>query len=196
MVQMQFTPSDRKANFRMRRETFIYLCEKLRQEIEPQKQIREPSPALKNESLLCFGVLPQQQNTEHLFGIGISTVCSIVQTTCQAIVHCLMPNHIQFPSEEMLSDVVEKFSKSFNFPQCGGAIDGTHIPVTPHKLNHTDYYNRKGLYSVVLQPVVDYRYLFQNIYIGWPGSVHDARVLTNSFLFKEAENEVIFRGQE
>ena len=107
-----------------------------------------------------------------------------------------MSTYIQFPTGEMLSDVVEGFYQSFNFPQCAGAIDGSHIPVTPLALNHTDYYNRKGWYSVVLQAVVDHRYLFRDINIGWPGSVHDARVLVNSSLFEKAENELLLIGQE
>ena len=37
------------------------------------------------------------------------------------------------------------------------AIDGSLIPISP-VVNHTDYFNRKGWHSVVLQGVVDYRY--------------------------------------
>ena len=39
------------------------------------------------------------------------------------------------------------------------------------------HYNRKGFYSVVLQAVVSYNYLFTDLNIAWPSSVHDARVL-------------------
>lgn len=31
-----------------------------------------------------------------------------------------------------------------------------------------------------MQAVVDSQYLFRDVVIGWPGSVHDARVLSNS----------------
>ena len=44
--------------------------------------------------------------------------------------------------------------------------------------------------------VVDHRYLFTDINVGWPGSVHDARVLANSSLFEKAEEGLIFGGQE
>ena len=67
-----------------------------------------------------------------------------------------------------------------------GAIDGSHIPVRPPAMNHTDYYNRKGFYSVILQGVVDANYLFEDIYVGWPGSVHDSRVFVNSSLYNKA----------
>ena len=39
-----------------------------------------------------------------------------------------------------------------------------------------DYYNRKGYHSIILQAIADHRYCFTDINIGWPGSVHDARV--------------------
>ena len=96
----------------------------------------------------------------------------------------------------MLSEVVDGFSELFNFPQCEGAIDGTHIPITPPALNHTDYYNRKGWYSVTVQTVVDHRYIFRDINVGWPGSVHDAGVLANSSLFRKAEEGSLLKGQE
>ena len=69
-------------------------------------------------------------------------------------------------------------------PQCVGAIDGSHI-LEP-KDSCTDYYNRKGWYSIILQGVVDHKYRFTDIYIGWPRSVHDARVLAHSSLYEKA----------
>lgn len=38
-----------------------------------------------------------------------------------------------------------------------------------------------------MQTVVDHQMKFTNIYAGWPGCVHDARVLRNSTLYTEAE---------
>ena len=34
-----------------------------------------------------------------------------------------------------------------------------------------------------MQAMVDFRGLFMDVYIGWPGKVHDARVFTNSSLY-------------
>jgi len=50
------------------------------------------------------------------------------------------------------------FKSKTGMIQCVGYIDGCHIPKTPPALNHTDYYNRKGWYSVVLQGIVDSNY--------------------------------------
>ena len=101
-----------------------------------------------------------------------------------------MPTYIQFPSGEALSDDKEEFAHTFRFPQCAGVIDGSHIPISPPASNHTDYYNRKGWYSIILQAIVDHRYLFRDINVGWPGSVHDARELANSSLFKLSKQKM------
>jgi len=71
-------------------------------------------------------------------------------------------------------------------PQCIGAIDGSRVPVSPPALCHTDYYNHKGWHSVLIRAVVDYKYCFLDIYTGWPGSVHDARVLAHSTFYRKA----------
>lgn len=199
VVQGTFTPRDWRENFRMCKETFLYLCQQLRQEIEPETTNMRQSICLEKRvaiTLWCLATTAEYRTIAHLFGIGRSTVCSIVQTTCKAIVRYLMSAYIQLPVGEKLAEVVDGFSQSFGFPQCAGAIDGCHIPITPPALNHTDYYNRKGWYSVILQAVVDHRYLFTDINVGWPGSVHDARVLANSSLFEKAEEGLIFGGQE
>ena len=83
------------------------------------------------------------------------------------------------PSNERLGEIIEAFERKFGFPNCGGAIDGTHIPIIAPQHHHTDYYNRKGYYSIVAQVVCDHEYKVLSVVAGWPGRVHDARVFTN-----------------
>jgi len=98
-----------------------------------------------------------------------------------------MPMYILFPTSDELKEVV----KGFNFPQCAGSTDGSHISVTPPFMSHTDYYNRKGFYSVIVQAVVDHNCLFS---VGWPGSVNDARVFANSVLYRKVSDGEILQG--
>ena len=56
-----------------------------------------------------------------------------------------MPKYIRFPkTENELNDVVAGFKESWEFPNCGGAIDESHIPISSPSQRRTDYYNRKG----------------------------------------------------
>lgn len=78
--------------------------------------------------------------------------------------------------------------------QIAGAIDGSHIEIRAPPDNHKDYFNRKQFYSLVLQGVVDSKLLFRHISAGYPGSVHDARVLQLSGLADLAEKGQILNS--
>lgn len=77
-----------------------------------------------------------------------------------------------------------------------GSIDGCHIPVMPPTLHHTDFYNRKGWYSMLMQAFVNHNCQFTDLCVGWPGSVHDARVLANSSMYKKASQKNILCGRD
>ena len=49
--------------------------------------------------------------------------------------------------------------------------------------HHSSYINKKSYHSIVMQALVDSNYLFRDIVVGWPASVHDARVFSNSQLY-------------
>ena len=142
-------------------------------------------------TLWCLATCSEYRTIGHLFGVGHSTVCVIIHDTCAAIVKVLSDKYISFPTGNNLKKVVDRFRTKWEIPQCAGAIDGSHIPVKSPALNHTDYYNQKGYYSIVLQAVVNDEYLFRDVMVGYPGSVHDARVLSNSSVYRKANQKEI-----
>ena len=70
---------------------------------------------------------------------------------------------------------------------CGGVIDGTHVLILAPNESHADYANSKGYHSIIMQAVVDHNNLYTDVVIGWPGSAHDARVLSNSKIFEKGK---------
>ena len=70
-----------------------------------------------------------------------------------------MPKYVKFPVADKLKETVKGFLDKWGIPQCAGSIDWSHIPVLPPTMNHTDYYNQKGFYSVNVQAVVDHSVL-------------------------------------
>ena len=138
-------------------------------------------------TLRCLATCVEHHMIGHLFGITRSTVYIIVHQTINAIVKTLLQVYIKFPTGQSLKNLVKHFEEKWHFPQCA------HIPIHSHALNHTDYYNRKGFYSVVLQAVIDANYLFQEVYVGWPDSVHDTCVFVNLSLYQKANNDEILQ---
>ncbi|XP_031331847.1 putative nuclease HARBI1 [Photinus pyralis] len=77
-----------------------------------------------------------------------------------------------------------QFSKRAGFPGVLGAVDGTHIPITALSQDQGSYCNRHHYHSIILQGVCDANYMSTDVFAGYPGSVHDARVWHNSPLGK------------
>ena len=87
----------------------------------------------RREWLLFFGglrpMLNEYQTISHLFSVGISTTCNIVHEVCKAILDSLLHKYIKTPVGSEAMDIVRGFGKKWGFPQCLGAVDGSHIPI-------------------------------------------------------------------
>ena len=191
-----FTSYDWQWNFCMSKELFLHLCDHLRPSLLCKDTILRKAISVEKHvaiTLWCLATSSEYRTIGHLFGVARCTVCRIVHETIEAIINILLPMYIKFPTGQALTSVINEVEHKWNFPQCAGAIDGSHIPVLPPQINHTDYYNRKGTYSIIIQAVVDANYLFRDIYIGWPGSVHDARVFVNSSLYQKAVTRLYYK---
>ena len=178
-------------NFRMSRTTFHYLCAELRSMIEREDtRLRKAVPTEKRVALTMwfFATGADYRTNAHLFGVSKSTVSLVVKDVSSAILQ-LLPRYIRFPTGDALKEVVDGFKRQYGFPQCAGAIDGSHIPIVSPTECPADYYNRKGWHSIILQGAVDNKGRFIDIYVGWPGRVHDARVFANSTLFQRGQTK-------
>ena len=88
----------------------------------------------------------------------------------------------------------ETFQEISNLPKVVGAIDGTHIRIPAPPVNAVDYFSRYQQHDIVVQAVVVGRKRFMDVSAGYPGGMHDARVLRNSLLFRRCENNEIMQA--
>ena len=122
--------------------------------------------------------------------MGISTFSYTLRDFINVIIEKFLAEKIIFPSTESeVSRITNGFKKLGRISNVIGAIDGSHIPIKAPHLFPVDYFNRKGFYSIVLQAVVDHKKKFLDICVGWPGSTHDSRILTNSNLYNKFNNQ-------
>ncbi|XP_025155207.1 protein ALP1-like isoform X1 [Harpegnathos saltator] len=66
------------------------------------------------------------------------------------------------------------------FPGVIGAIDGSHIRIDKPTEDPNSYINRKQYFSLYIQGVANHNMKFLDVFVGYPGSVHDTRVFKNS----------------
>ncbi|XP_070547328.1 uncharacterized protein [Ptychodera flava] len=187
IVMRSWNSRDWIENFRMTKDTFMYICTRLRRRIQrvDTRMRRAVSVELRvGITLWRLSTNCDYRTIGHLFGIARSTACEIVHETCQQIIAVFLKSVIRFPTGNELERVVDGFQQRWGFPQVAGAIDATHIPILAPENYPNDYFNRKSFHSVLVQAVVDDKYCFTDVCVGWPGSVHDARVYSNSRLYQ------------
>lgn len=101
---------------------------------------------------------------------------------------------IKFPlTRQEITDKINEFEETYGIPQIVGAIDGCHVEINAPTRNHEDYYKREQHYSVI-QGIVNCSLKFIHATVGYPGSIHDARVLRLSGLYDMAQNGQILSG--
>ena len=195
IVLSSFTDQDWLNNFRISRQAFLYLCDKLSSRLQRQDIVMRCCISVQKHvaiTLWCLVTPAKYRTVGHVFGVSRSSVRENVHETYLVIVIVLLKTYIKFPTGDNIDNVVREFKAKWGVPLGFGIIDETYIPVSVPSENYTDYYNRKGWYSMIIQGLVDASYCFLDLCVGWPGSVYDARVFVCSSLYKKiTDNQFI-----
>ena len=99
VVNRTWTADDWRKNFHMCKETLNHICDELAPEISRQNtrfRIAIPTRPRVAVALWRFATNVEYRTISHLFHIGISTACGVVQDVSRAIVQTLLPI-IQLP---------------------------------------------------------------------------------------------------
>jgi len=183
-----------KEHFRETRETFDYLCDLVRVNLQKQHtRFRDPVSVEERVGLSLWRLATGNSYRSLQFGLGKSTAKSICSEFEQAIFN-LKNRLIKFPlTTQEIRNKMDEFEESYGIPQIMGAIDRCHVETNVPPDNHEDF-NRHQHYSVNLQGIVDANLKYIHATVGYPGSIHDVQVLRLSGLYDLAQNEQILSG--
>ena len=180
---------------RMRRRTFDRLVHNLRPFIEGQHtHWREPVGVEKKIVVMLYKLMHGVSIplVADKAAIGKSTVHQILRQVCSAIsIH--FGHLIAWPAGRRLARVTSAFQSKQWFPNCIGAIDGSHINIQapPNSIVAADHRNRNKSFSILLQGVVDSKCHFTSVNIGQPGSLHDSAHFKSSELYRKVEGGIM-----
>lgn len=147
-------------SFRMKKETFRYICDMLRERLQPKPNPLSSRPSVSTEEKVAIGIYYLACTGElrvigEVFGLAKATIWKHVNDVCQAVVDILLPIWIKMPNEEECETLSLEFQIRTGLSQIIGAINGSHIPIAAPAEGLSDFTNRKGWQSLNLQAFVD-----------------------------------------
>ena len=131
----------------MSRKSFEELCQLIGQYVVKQKtRFCNAVPVEKKIACTLYYLSDEgkMRKIVNAFSLGKSTVSKVIREVCKSIsinLKCLikLPNTIN-----EVNEMVSKFYLVHGFPQCFGAVDGSHVNIKKPKTNANDYMDRKG----------------------------------------------------
>ena len=178
-----------KDDFRMSRQTFKSIVEVVRPRLQKQNtQLRNTIPIEKRVAVAIWRL------ATGTFGIGKSTAVSITHDFYKELSR-ISRTFIHFPkSRSETRSAIRDFKEETNCktPQALGAIDCIHIKILPPANDDKkDYFSRKQSHTINKQAVIGANLKICDLATGLPGSIHDARALRKTSIYRKAENNEI-----
>lgn len=135
-----------------------------------------------------MGTANSNPQLRHVFRCGRGTNHNYRTRAANAVLS-LADQYYSWPDEEERKTLRKEFEVKSGFPNCVGMVDGTlnGLASKPQTHDSADYKGRKGYYTLSTCVINDHHKRIRYIYAGWPGSVHDSRVLQNSHLYKNPQ---------
>ena len=125
----------------------------------------------------------------------VASVFNVPRSTIHRIIHRVarsiwvnLKQAICFPHAGELQAIGQGFAQISGSPAFGnvvGAIDGCHIRIKPPLQHRIDYLNYIGFFSLNMQAICNSDGRFLDIFVGYPGSVHDTRIRKTAFFTRQ-----------
>uniref|UniRef100_A0A8C4SZ38 Putative nuclease HARBI1 n=1 Tax=Erpetoichthys calabaricus TaxID=27687 RepID=A0A8C4SZ38_ERPCA len=120
-------------------------------------------------------------------GVDKSTVSNVVKAVSVELAS-LVNEFLSFPKDDQMAQTKRSFFLLGNMPNTIGVIVCTHVHIqAPHE-REWQYVNRKWRHSINVQLVANTDLIITNCVVKWPGSVHNARILRESALYRKLQS--------
>ncbi|XP_005748765.1 putative nuclease HARBI1 [Pundamilia nyererei] len=186
VLETFFNNEDTRPDFRLSRESVTALMNLLNQ--DRRHGWGAPIEALMFLFWLASGAA--YRVVFRVFAIPRSIVHRIVHRVTEEVVatrHQVI--HLPQTPEDLdsMSSGFAQLAGHRAFVKAAGAIDCCHVHIKPPSSPDGQCYRNRELFpSIVLQAVCDHQGCFVHTHVGWPGLVHDSRVLCHSPLYQQA----------
>ena len=185
-------------NFRINAPLFQYLMGRLGPDLALQDTRFRRSVPVRKQMLIGLYFLAQapmaMRQIGDKFGVGEATASRCVSRFCTALITAERSRVSFYFQGPALLEVMQGFERQRGLKNVCGAIDCTHVRHSKPRgvALPSDYVDRHQNFSTVMQAIVDSNCRFLDVYIGWPGSVHDTRIFYNSsFAYKVLAHSIM-----
>ncbi|KAM4016591.1 uncharacterized protein ACNLHF_002859 isoform 1-T3 [Anomaloglossus baeobatrachus] len=184
-------PQDFHNFLRMSEESFSLLLERVTPIIQRKNTAMRAAIPADERLAVTLRFLATGRSLQDLHfssAISRSLLSVLIPETCRAIFHSLR-NYIEFPKTvEEWQKIATDFEHLWQFPNCGGALDGKHVRITQPLNSGSYFYNYKGYFSINLMALVNANYEFIAVDVGMNGRVSDGGVLEHTGFGERLQN--------
>jgi hypothetical protein len=146
---------------------------------------------------MCFSIFKLAQGAKFLpiakfFAIGKFMIFLVLHEFVDVIIF-KYKFLISWHRGEAMKLVVDEFQTWCGLPNVQGAIDDIHISIVkPFAYPNNYYYRKSNGYSVVAQVVVNCKKILIDVFVGFPKSVNDLKVLCKFSFYRIAQYHSLF----
>ncbi|XP_072357268.1 LOW QUALITY PROTEIN: putative nuclease HARBI1 [Scyliorhinus torazame] len=178
-----------RRRLRLSRETVGHICQLMAQ-MKPRGTGRHAIPVrVKVTVALNFFVTGSFQSPSgDLCGISQASVHRCIWAVTDSLC-AVAARYINFPEDHAHQAArASQFASVAGIPMVQGVVDGVHVNLRAPTRDRDIFLNRKGTYSMNVQVVCDQGMRIMHVSAQYPGSVHDAFILAQSY------TPAIFKG--
>lgn len=118
------------------------------------------------------------------FGVSELTVLKMRDKIVYGTLQNLMQKRIKWPDQNQQNEISNYFERKNGFPGIIGCLDGTQVPIRAPKVSVCFLRQLEGITESSITRLCRENMTFTHIFVGFPGSCHDARILKNSDLWE------------